>query len=106
MLASLYVSHIILLPSMVCQGEAVTDDNVYTLTRFLHFSGLVLHYQQEVPKWTGGSFVPTELDIMRAGARDPRGLKYIPSNTIPGYGSGTRPVAQSGALLATVFLQV
>ena len=81
------------------------DDSIATSTRFLHFAGLLVHYRQEVPRWTNGR-IPTEMDIVRAGVTEPRGLKYIPDTRIPGYGSGTRVVEQSGVLLNTVFLQV
>ena len=84
----------------------MTASSVFILTRFLHFAGLVIHYQQEVPLWHAGPGVPTLADVIRQGAAGKRGLVYGAEVTMPGFGSGIRTVQQSGALLGTVFLQV
>ncbi len=78
-----------------------------TVIRFLHFAGLVVHYAQEIPRWCKG-IIPSPSLIRQHGATDKRGLRYHSDGdcVIPGFGSGTRPVAVSDAILTTVFIQV
>ena len=89
--------------SSTAQGPDIVE-GLDTVLRFLHLTGLLVHYNQDVPKWKGD--IPTPLDIQRAGVTTRRGLQYAAPPRIPGFGSGHRTVSQSGALLSTVFLEV
>jgi hypothetical protein len=120
----------------VCHQGVHDRQKQYDLLRFLHFVGLIQHFQQELtprvdlPLVTRPLPPPNplvfdeELEARRKRPLQPevdvvyadslllkdllvhRGLLYRRDDVIPGYGMGTRPVKHSPVMLSTVFLQV